>query len=259
MTGGPLASVSLRTRPIGVTVDFCPVCRRERRFKFAEARQHQYFMMLDRGAVGHPHHELTCTGCGAILERDVSERPVAMTVTSGGEVREPEVLPLVRQRIADWADMERRRNEGGLRPDERTEMIRTAMLSFSRLYDEQMLARVHPMTTTALMVLSLALAGGGVWAWLQIRNHWIVIGVLVAIIVLIAGILLWFRSRCPKSKARRWVAAALAPLDPSEAEILAIKREMLTSRMKSGECIRPAKMRKAIDKQRVREGMASPA
>lgn len=260
MGAGPLSAITLRVRHVGVTVDFCPVCRGRRSFRFAEARQHRYLLLMNQGPVGHAHHELTCTTCGAILERDVDERPVTMTVTSGsGEVREPEVLPLVRQRIADWEDMERRRKEGKLRPDEREEMIRTAMLSFSRLYDEQLTERMHPATMTMLAVFSLALAGGGAWAWVTLHNHWLVIGVLAAIVVIIASMLVIIRARCPRTKVRRWVAAALAPLDPTEAEIGAIKREMLTHRLRAGECIKPWKMRKAIDKQRVRMGLVRPA
>lgn len=259
MGAGPLSAVTLKVRPVGVTVDFCPVCRRERSFRFAEARQHRYLLLLDQGPIGQAHHELTCTSCGAMLERDVAERPVTMTVTSGmGEVREPEVLPLVRQRIADWEDMERRRQAGKLRADEREEMIRTAMLSFSRLYDEQLTERLHPATLTVLAVFALGLAGGGAWVWWTLWNHWIVVGVLTAVVVAIGLMLLYIRAKCPRTRARRWVASALAPLDPSEDEIAGIKREMLTHRLRAGECVKPWKMRKAIEKQRVRMGLARP-
>jgi len=260
MGTGPFSAITLRVRPVGITVDFCPVCRRERSFRFAEACQHRYMLFFNRGPVGHAHHELTCTGCGAILERDVDERPVTMTVTSGsGEVREPEVLPLVRQRIADWEDMERRRQSGKLRADEREEMIRTAMLSFSRLYDEQLTARLHPATLTAVIVFMVALAGTAAWVWMDVRNHWVVAGLLVAIVGALGLALVYIRHKCPRTKARRWVAAALAPLDPSEEEIAAIKREMLTHRLRAGVCVKPWKMRKAIDKERVRMGLARPA
>ena len=69
----------------------------------------------------------------------------------------------------------------------------------------------------------------------------------------------WGREHGRPTSGCSWVASALAPLDPSEAEILAIKREMLTHRLKRGACIKPARMRKAIDKQRVRMGLVRSA
>lgn len=258
MAAGLLSATTLRVRHIGTTIDFCPVCRCQRTFRFAEARTHRYFLMLDQGPIAQPHHELSCTSCSVILQRDVAERPVTMTTARGG-VKDPEVLPLVVQRIHDWEDMEQRRKAGKLRQGEREEMIRTAMLSFSKLYDEQLMERVHPSVLMAMALASAGLALGGYWVWRTLESHWVIVGVLVAIIAMMLLMLAWVRSRCPRTRVRRWVAAALAPLDPTEAEIAAIKREMLTRRLKSGECIKPARMRRAIDKQRLRMGLARPA
>ncbi|GJM18240.1 MAG: hypothetical protein DHS20C14_04530 [Phycisphaeraceae bacterium] len=254
-----LTATTLRVRPVGTTIDFCPVCRRERSFRFAEAQAHRYALVFDRGPIAHPHHELTCESCGAIMERAVEERPVTMTsAAANSPLAEPEVLPLVRQRIADWADMETRRRADKLHPDEREEMIRTAMLSFARLYDERPIERVHPMTRFTLTVVVAALMGGGAWAWLATGNRWLLVGGACAGVAISIGALVWIRSRCPRTRVRRWVAAALAPLDPTEAEVTAIKREMLTSRLKSGECIKPARMLKEIAHQRERLSLVKP-
>lgn len=240
-------ATTLRVRPVGMTVDFCPVCRRERAFRFAEAQHHRYAFVFDQGTMGRAHHEITCGSCGAIMERAVEERPI-----EPGQTGDPEVLPLVRQRIADWAAMEDRRKDGSLRPADREEMIRTAMLSFARLYDERPIERVHPFMRFMLTVIVVAVVGGGVWLWWDTKNLWWLVGGVGGGLVLSAIFLEWIRSRCPRTKARRWVAAAIAPLDPTEAEVAAIKREMLTSRLKSGECIKPVRMIKEVKRQRLK-------
>ncbi|MEQ8770139.1 MAG: hypothetical protein RIB60_06480 [Phycisphaerales bacterium] len=247
-----MMATSLRVRPVGMTVDFCPVCRRERAFRFAEARMHRFAFLFDQGPIAHPHHELTCGSCGAIMERAVEERPLAP-----GQTGDPEVLPLVRQRIADWAAMEQRRKDGKLRPDDREEMIRTAMLSFARLYDERPVERLHPFTRLTLTIVVIAVVAGGAWMWWDTRNLWWLVGGIGVGIVLSTIFMVWIRSCCPRTRVRTWVAAALAPLDPSEAEVAAIKREMLTSRLKSGECIKPARMIKEVKRQRTKNGTAS--
>ena len=66
----------LCVRPIGVTSDYCPVCRQERRFHLCQAERKRYLLCFDQGREGHPHHELTCFVCGCKCERPAEERPI---------------------------------------------------------------------------------------------------------------------------------------------------------------------------------------
>ncbi len=215
---------------------------------------HRFAFVFDQGPFAHPHHELTCGTCGAIMERAVEERPI-----SPGQTGDPEVLPLVRQRIADWDAMEQRRKEGTLRPDDREEMIRTAMLSFARLYDERPVERLHPLTRLTLTLIVIAVVACGAWLWWGTNNIWWLAGGVGCGALLSFIFMVWIRSCCPRTRVRTWVAAALAPLDPTEAEVTAIKREMLTSRLKSGECIKPSRMIKEVKRLRTKNGASAPS
>jgi hypothetical protein len=254
----PLFSATvLRVRPAGVTGDFCPVCRQERRFQLAIADHRRVILLMDRGRVGHEYHELTCKSCGCKMQRSPAERPLQhLPAGSAAELFEPECLPIVRRRIEDCTRMEAARKAGKLKPDTREEMIRHSIHCFARLYDEQPTARVTPLASGLLLAATVALGVLAAFFWITLRQMAIVLAIVACILTLWSG--LWYTviSRSPRQKVRTWLAMSLAPLDPTEAEIRQARRELQTVRMGAGFKMRPAKVREKIERIR-RSGMVA--
>lgn len=246
-----LSDSVLKVVPLGMTSDYCPVCRSERRFRLAIAQHHSYALLVDRGPRGHAHHELTCTGCGCRMERPTEERPVQDAPTGAAvEGFEPEMLPIVRSRIDGCVRLEQARVEGKLKPEQREELIRHAMLCFARLYDEQPYERMTPLVKALLFVLGAAMLGVGFWrfgadgSWLWLAGAGLGIGVLI---VLLTN---WSHRTSPRMKARTWLARSLAPLDPTREEIRKVRAEMQRSRLNAGFRIRSDKLVAKIAKIR---------
>ena len=250
----PMSLVSatvLRVRPAGVTVDFCPVCRRERRFRLAVAERRRVVLLVDRGPVGQAHHELACRSCGCVMERAASERPIGRPPTgAAAETFEPACLPIVRQRIEDCTRMEAARAAGRLKPEGREEMIRHAVHCFARLYDEGPTDRVTPVASALVFALTAALGYGAVAAWTRLERPLWAAACLAGIAAVWGVLWLWVETRSPRRKVRTWLARALAPLDPSEAEIRQARRELQSVRMGAGFKMRPAKLRAKIERIR---------
>lgn len=254
----PLFSATvLRVRPAGVTTDFCPVCRQERRFRLSIAEHRRVIMLMDRGRVGHEHHELVCKSCHCVVERPASERPMQHTpVGAASETFEPECLPIVRHRIEDCARMEAARKTGKLKPETREEMIRNAVHCFARLYDEEPTARVTPLASGLLLAATVALGGLAVFAWASLQQPGLSLAIVACVLTLWGGLWYAVTSKSPRQKVRTWLAMALAPLDPTEAEIRQARRELQTVRMGAGFKMRPAKVRHKIERIR-RSGMVA--
>jgi hypothetical protein len=246
-----LSATVLRVRPIGKTRDFCPVCRQERRFRLAIAERRRVILLMDRGPVGHPHHELTCLSCQCKMERPAEERPVASPpVGAAAEGFEPECLAIVQRRIDGCVKMEEARRSGRLSPQGREEMIRGAVHCFARIYDEEPTERVTPMMSGLLFVATIALAAGGLFAWYRMDHNPLAIASALAIVAIWGGLWHWIVSHSPRKKVRTWLAMALAPLDPSEQEIRQARRELQAIRMGAGFKIRSGKVRAKIEKIR---------
>ena len=251
MAANPLVAIALRARPVGATVDFCPVCRCERPFDLAELQRHRFVLLIDRGAHGGMMHELTCRTCGCLLERPTSERP-------RGPTGKHEELPVVQKRIRTSAAFELRRREGRLSAEERDDLLRGAFYTFNHLYTEDKMERVPPGLMAGLAAVSLALVAAAAWVWLEVQSPLLSIGTIASIVLLIGSFLWWIRAHSPRHRVRGWVAASIAPLNPTLAEIEKIRREMMTQRLGAGFAIRPRKLHAAVQKRRRAAGMVEP-
>ncbi|MCC5824050.1 MAG: hypothetical protein LAT64_12160 [Phycisphaerales bacterium] len=246
-----LSATVLRVRPAGVTVDFCPVCRQERRFRLAVLDHRRIVLLLDRGQVGHPHHELTCKSCGCKTERPAEERPMPhIPAGPAAETYEPECLPIVRQRIEDCTRMEAARKAGRLKPEGREEMIRHAVHCFARIYDEEPTERITPAASAMLWLATIGLAGVALFAWFSWNQPLLAAGCALALLLLWIGLWYWIMTHSPRKRVRIWLAMALAPLDATEAEIRQARRELQAIRMSAGFKIRPHKVRGRIERIR---------
>jgi hypothetical protein len=250
-----LSATVLRVRPAGVTSDFCPVCRQERRFRLSIADQRRVVLLMDRGQIGHEHHELTCKSCGCKVERPAAERPLQHVPTGpAAETFEPECLPIVAHRIADCTRMEAARKANKLKPEAREEMIRHAVHCFARIYDEEPTARITPLASGALFLATIVLLGVAMFAFFRL-DHPVVAAVFALTAVgLWVWLWYWVATHSPRKRVRTWLAMALAPLDPSESEIRQARRELQAIRVGAGFKIRPNKVRGKID-QIKRSGM----
>ena len=250
--------MTLRTRPIGRTVDFCPICRSRHSFSLLLAEHYRYVLWVPRERQGHAWHELVCKNCGCRVERAASEREVEMMVDSrvAAERYEPKRLAIVEQRIETCRRLEEKRRESALKPEEREEMLKSAMYSFAKLYDEDAFERVPPGVMTVLALVSLALLAAGALAYFEIYNQILVVVLLAVITVLIAGILLSIVARSPRRKVRSWIARAAAPLNPTFEEIRQIRREMQARRLHAGFDMKLKKLMKRIAVERKRMGLA---
>lgn len=250
-----LSATVLRVRPAGVTVDFCPVCRQERRFRLAVAEHRRVVLLIDRGRVGHEHHELSCKSCRCIMERPAEERPFRQIPTgAAAETFEPECLPIVRHRIEDCTSMEAARKSGRLKPERREEMIRHAVHCFARVYDEEPTERITPLASGMLFLATLLLGAGAVTAWVRFGEFALALVCLLGIAALWGWLWYWILTHSPRKQVRTWLAMALAPLDASEAEIRQARRELQAVRMSAGFKMRPNKVRHKIERIR-RSGM----
>jgi hypothetical protein len=246
-----LSATVLRVRPAGVTGDFCPVCRRERRFRLAIAERRRVALLMEQGPVGHPMHELTCTECGCKMERPPQERPIKAVPTGVAAERfEPECLAIVKHRIDDCTRLEAARVAGRLKPDGREEMIRQCVHAFARIYDEEVTERVTPRMSGALLASTVVLGGSAVWLWLRMEQGAVAIACGAAAAAMWGGLWYWVVSHSPRKRVRTWLARSLAPLDATEAEIRQARRELQAVRIGAGFKIQPAKVRAKIERMR---------
>jgi len=241
----------LCVRPIGVTSDFCPVCRQERRFHLAQAERKRYFMCFDQGREGQPHHELTCFVCACKVERSVEERPIEILPDpkSAGSY-EPESLPIVGSRITDCVAMEDRLQAGKLVGEDREEMIRHTIFSFARIYDEEPFERIKPWVRMTITIVVFMIGGLGVFSMQRSGSMLPMISAAGAIAMVIFALLYWVTTHSPRKRVRTWLATALLPIDPSGEEIRKARREMQASRIKAGDCIRSEKVLAKMNKLR---------
>lgn len=241
----------LCVRPIGITSDYCPVCRQERRFHLAQAERRRYFLLFDQGREGHPHHELTCFVCGCKCERPAGERPIEILPDpkSAGSY-EPESLPVVRARIGDCIAMEEALQSGKLGRKEREEMIRQTLFSFARIYDEDPFERIRPWVLLLMATTIAALAVFGVMAMRHTGSSTPLMAAGGSIVVIITALLYWVTTHSPRKRVRTWLAMALLPLDPTREEIRQARRELQASRIKAGYAIRSDKVLAKVRKLR---------
>jgi uncharacterized membrane protein len=238
-----LSARVLCVRPIGVTSDFCPVCRQERRFHLAQAERKRYFLCFDHGREGHPHHELTCFVCGCKCERPAEERPLdILPDPKSAGTYEPESLPIVKSRIEDCMAMEAALQSGKLKGEDREEMIRYTIFSFARIYDEDPLERIKPWVMMLLTILVLVLAAMGVYAMQTSGSYLPLVAAGGAIVVVIIALMYWVTTHSPRKRVRTWLATALLPIDPTSEEIRKARAEMQASRIKAGYAIRSDKV-----------------
>lgn len=248
-----LSAKVLRVRPVGVTSDFCPVCRCERRFRLALAAHHQYVLCVDRGPSGQTHHELTCLVCAARMERSADERDVRVIPGKGATgTHDPEMLAIVRSRIDDCTRMEQARVEGRLKTEQREELIRHAMYCFARIYDEESFERLTPFAKLLILLACVVVMGLGWWAWRETGVVWALVGGAGAVVVIFAALLYWVAKHSPRKRVRGWLAQSLAPLDPTREEIRRMRAELQGSRIKAGYRIRADKLIAKIRKIRSR-------
>lgn len=250
-----LSARVLCVRTIGVTSDFCPVCRQERRFHLAQAERKRYFLCFDQGREGPPHHELTCLVCACKVERPIGERPIEILPDpkSAGSY-EPSALPIVKSRIADCVAMEDALQAGKLKGEDRDEMIRHTIFSFARIYDEEPFERIKPWVMLLILISIFMLACLGVLAMQQSGSIVPLVSAIGAIGVVIFALLYWVTTHSPRKRVRTWLAMALVPIDPSRDEIRKFRREMQASRIKAGDRIRSEKVLAKIAKLKLKAG-----
>ncbi|MDF1808265.1 MAG: hypothetical protein P1U42_01065 [Phycisphaerales bacterium] len=243
----------LCVRPIGVTSDFCPVCRQERRFHLAQAERKRFFLCFDQGREGQPHHELTCFVCACKCERTAGERPIEILPDpkSAGNY-EPDSLPIVQSRIADCVAMEQALLAGKLKGEDREEMIRYTIFSFARIYDEDPLERIKPWVLLLIVAAIFVLLILGITATKQSDSMIPLFSAFGAIGVICFALMYWVTTHSPRKRVRTWLAASLLPLDPTREEIRKARREMQASRLKAGDQIRSDKVLSKIKQMKLK-------
>ena len=241
----------LCVRPIGVTSDYCPVCRQERRFHLAQAERKRYLFCFDQGREGHPHHELTCFVCGCKCERPAEERPIEILPDpqSAGSY-EPESIPIVKMRIDSCVAMETALQAGKLNAEERMEMIRHTIYAFARIYDEDPFERIKPWVMMLILIAMLSIAALGFWSMQRSGSTTPVLAAAGAIAVIIAALMYWVTTHSPRKRVRTWLATALLPLNPTREEIRQARRELQASRLNAGFAIRSDKVLAKMKKLR---------
>jgi hypothetical protein len=246
-----LSARVLCVRPIGVTSDFCPVCRQERRFYLAQAQRKRYFLCFEQGQEGHAHHELTCFVCGCKVERPAAERPIEhLPDPKIAGSFEPESLPIVKSRMADCVAMERALQSGKLKGEDREEMIRYTLMSFARVYDEEPLERIKPFVLLLILFTIFSLCSLGAFGMHRFGSPMSLVAGFLAVGVVIAALVYWVTKHSPRKRVRTWLAMALLPIDPTREEIRRARKEMQASRIKAGDRIRPEKVLAKIAKMR---------
>ncbi len=239
----------LCVRPIGVTSDYCPVCRCERRFYLAQAEHRRYTLCFDRGRVGHPHHELTCFVCTCKVERPVEERPIEILPDpKNAGTYEPKSLPLVRARINGCIAIEEALQAGKLKGEDREEMIRHTLFAFARIYDEEPTERIWPWVKVVVLISILGIGAMGVVSWQRSGHWWPLVGAGVAIGAIVLMNVYWITTHSPRKRVRTWLAQALVPVDPTREEIRRARAEMQAGRVNAGFRIRSDKVLAKIEK-----------
>ena len=249
-----ISATVLRVRPIGVTSDYCPVCRKECRFRLTQAEHKRYFMCLDRGRHGQPHHELTCMSCHCRVERPTEERPISILPDpKGAAFFEPEMLPIVQKRIDNCTSMESIRQSDKLSPAQREETIRHSLYCFSRLYDEETFERLTPGTRLFILIGMIAIGISAYIAWARTGSYLAPILAGVALALILLSLVFWAAKHSPRKRVRTWLAMALVPLDPTGEEIRKVRAELQGSRLKAGFQIRTRKVLAKIKKLKAQE------
>jgi hypothetical protein len=239
----------LCVRPIGVTSDFCPVCRCERRFRLAQAEHRRYTLCMDQGRQGHPHHELTCLVCACKVVRPAEERPIEILPDPKlCGTYEPEALPVVKARISDCTAMEEALVADKLKGEDREEMIRHTIWCFARIYDEEPTERIKPPYKLLILIIGLAVGALGYWAWTSTGHWWPLAGAAFAIALLAFSHIYWVTTHSPRKRVRTWLAQALLPLNPTSEEIRRARAEMQSKRVNAGFRIRSEKVLAKIEK-----------
>lgn len=190
--------------------------------------------------------------CGAMMERPSEERPIDVAPSGpAAETFEPECLAIVQRRIDDCTAMEAARKADKLTRQFREEMIGQAVHSFARIYDEEPTERITPGMSALVFLATLLLGAGAVWSWLRIdgaTGRWVAAACLLGILAVWGGLWYWILTHSPRKRVRTWLAAALAPLDPTVEEIRQARRELQARRMGAGFKIRSAKVLAKIEK-----------
>ncbi len=244
-----ISATVLRVRPIGVTSDYCPVCRKEHRFRLSQIEHKRYFMCIDQGRHGNPRHELTCMTCQCRLERPAEERPISILPDSkNADLFEPEMISIVQSRIDTCTSMELARSENRLTAEQRQEMIRHAFYCFASLYDEEPFERFTPIARLAIALVTLAVAFGGFYTWHHTDSIMAPILALVAIVFIFAALMFWVSRHSPRKQVRTWLAMALLPLEPTAKELRQARVELQGSRLNAGFQIRVNKLLAKINK-----------
>jgi len=241
----------LCVRPIGVTTDFCPVCRQERRFHLAQAERKRYFLCFDQGRDGQPHHELSCFVCGCKIDRPASDRPLEILPDpKNSGTYEPSSLPIVRTRINDCIVMEEALRAGKLDREQRAEMIRHTIFSFARIYDEDPLERIKPWVLLLILFTIFSLCALGAFGMHRSGSVMSLVAAIGAAGVVVVALMYWVTKHSPRKRVRTWLAMALLPLNPTREEIRRARKEMQASRIKAGYSIRSEKVLAKIAKLR---------
>jgi len=244
-----LNATVLCVRPIGVTSDFCPVCRCERRFRLAQAEHRRYTFCIDQGRHGQPHHELTCLVCACKVVRPAEERPIEILPDPKScGTYEPESLAVVRARISDCAAMEGAMVAGKLRGEDREEMIRHTLWGFARIYDEEPTERIRPSYKLFMLLAMVAVGVLGFLSFQRTGHWWPLAGAAVAIALMIFACVYWITTHSPRKRVRTWLAQSLLPLDPTREEIRRARAEMQSNRVNAGFRIRSEKVLAKIEK-----------
>jgi hypothetical protein len=92
------------------------------------------------------------------------------------------------------------------------------------------------------------------FAWSSMGQAWLAAAALFAAAALWLGLWHWINTHSPRVRVRTWLAMALAPLDPTEAEIRQARLELQAHRMGAGFKMSPTKLRGRIERIR-RSGM----
>ncbi|MBL4590555.1 MAG: hypothetical protein JKY96_01205, partial [Phycisphaerales bacterium] len=236
-------------RPIGVTSDFCPVCRCERRFHLAQAEHRRYTLCFDGGRSGQPHHELTCFVCACKVERPAEERPIEILPDpKSAGTYEPTSLPIVRARIEGCVAMEEELQSGNLKGLNREEMIRHTLYAFARIYDEEPTERIKPWVRMLVFIAIVAMGTLGVMSWHQSGHWWPLLGAAIGIGAIIIANMYWITTHSPRKQVRTWLAQALVPVDPTREEIRRARAEMQAGRINAGFRIHSDKVLAKIQK-----------
>lgn len=244
-----ISATVLRTRPIGVTSDYCPVCRKECRFRLTQAEHKRYFLCMDRGRHGQPHHELTCMTCNCRVERPTEERPISILPDPKGvPFFEPEMLPIVQKRINSCTTLESIRQDDKLSPAQREEMIRHSLYCFARVYDEETFERLTPGARLFILIGTITIAICAYYAWTQTGSPLAPTLAAIALGLILLSLVFWAARHSPRQRVRTWLAMALLPLDPTSEEFRKVRAELQGSRLKAGFQIRTRKVLAKIKK-----------